>query len=439
RIQELLMILQQTCHRITDLGTNLVAVTPKNQNKQKNRIRRTLKKAKETEFEDHPRKVKSSLNKANVVDSRARSSVIKSVSNVNANLKCASCNGCLFFDNHDKCVVEYINSVNASRKSKSAKKPVNRKVWKTTGKVFTTVGYKWTPTGRTFTEGITNPRYPACQEVILASRSDSNDGRYRRSRSKGHKSTDEDDVTRPWMCEEEDPFTPRIPNFESSRRTRMPNNVKTYDGTGDPEDHVKKFQATTQGERWAMPTWCHMFNSTLIGAARELPPEKGSQSGIPGVFHATKEICQGPEKLLLLAKRKGTRPERHKISPKGKTQIKGPSSGVTQGKEGGLLVYPLTRTPKEILAAEAGKFQPPSPMVTPVEKRSSNNKFYDFHNDKGHSMDECMQLKKQIEELVRAGKLSHLIKEIKHGRDQSKTGKKETAAKDKPTTIYMIQ
>nr|GEY28914.1 integrase, catalytic region, zinc finger, CCHC-type, peptidase aspartic, catalytic [Tanacetum cinerariifolium] len=54
-------------------------------------------------------------------------------------------------DNHDKCVVEYINSGNARRKSKSAKKPVNRKVWKTTGKVFKTVGYKWTPTGWTFT------------------------------------------------------------------------------------------------------------------------------------------------------------------------------------------------------------------------------------------------------------------------------------------------
>nr|GFC68186.1 hypothetical protein [Tanacetum cinerariifolium] len=199
-IQELLMILQQTCPRITDLGTKPVAVTPKNKqvrrtpqiiksekpsvdtstspnidsntpvlsstgvalvssaggsqskyNTKKNRIRRTLKKAKETELEDHPRKVKSSLNKANVVASRASSSVIESVSNVNANLKCASCNGCLFSDNHDKYVVEYINSMNASRKSKSAKKPVNRKVWKTTGKVFKTDGYKWTPTGWTFT------------------------------------------------------------------------------------------------------------------------------------------------------------------------------------------------------------------------------------------------------------------------------------------------
>nr|GEV84995.1 reverse transcriptase domain-containing protein [Tanacetum cinerariifolium] len=80
----------------------------------------------------------------------------------------------------------------------------------------------------------------------------------------------------------------------------------------------------------------------------------------------------------------------------------------------------LTRTPKEILATEASKFQPPPPMVTPIEKRSSN-KFCDFHNDKWHSTDECMQLKKQIEELVRAGKLSHLIKEIKQGREHGET------------------
>ncbi|GKE55914.1 reverse transcriptase domain-containing protein [Tanacetum coccineum] len=49
----------------------------------------------------------------------------------------------------------------------------------------------------------------------------------------------------------------------------------------------------------------------------------------------------------------------------------------------------LIKTPKEILVAEAGKFKPPPPMVTPVEKRS-NNKFSDFHNDKGNSTDECI-------------------------------------------------
>nr|GFA55147.1 retrovirus-related Pol polyprotein from transposon TNT 1-94 [Tanacetum cinerariifolium] len=94
--------------------------------------------------------VKYSLNKKSVVDSKATSSVINSVSNVNSDLKCALCNGCLFSDNHDVCVVDYIKSVNASRKSKSVKTPVKRKVWKPTGNVFKTVGHIWKPTGRTF-------------------------------------------------------------------------------------------------------------------------------------------------------------------------------------------------------------------------------------------------------------------------------------------------
>nr|GEX67342.1 hypothetical protein [Tanacetum cinerariifolium] len=63
-----------------------------------------------------------------------------------------------------------------------------------------------------------------------------------KSKSKRRKPTDEEDLAAPWSCEEVDPFTPRIRNFKSSRKTRMPYNVKTYDGTGDPEDHVKKFK-----------------------------------------------------------------------------------------------------------------------------------------------------------------------------------------------------
>nr|GFC02000.1 reverse transcriptase domain-containing protein [Tanacetum cinerariifolium] len=72
------------------------------------------------------------------------------------------------------------------------------------------------------------------------SKSDSSDEKHLKSKSKRHKPT-EDDLTKQWMCEEVNPFTPRICNFKSSRKTRMPNNIKTYDGTGDPEDHVKVF------------------------------------------------------------------------------------------------------------------------------------------------------------------------------------------------------
>nr|GEV50433.1 reverse transcriptase domain-containing protein [Tanacetum cinerariifolium] len=243
------------------------------------------------------------------------------------------------------------------------------------------------------------------------SRSDSSNEKHRKSTR--HQPTEEDDLKKPWMCEEENPFTPRIRNFEGSRKTRMPNNVKTYDGTGDPEDHVKVFQAAAQVKRWAMPTWCHMFNSTLIGAARvwfdELPPEsidgyKDLRAAFLVYFMQQKKYVKDPVEIHNIKQRDGETIEdfieRFKIE-----------TGSMKGAPECMRIFDsCTGTPKEILATKASKFQPPPPMVTPVEKRSSN-KFCDFHNDK----------------------------EIKQGRDQSKTGKKEMASKDKPTAIYMVQ
>nr|GEV43557.1 hypothetical protein [Tanacetum cinerariifolium] len=119
-------------------------------NTKKNRIWQTQRKAKKNKLEDHLRIVKSCLNKKSVVDSKATSSVTNYVSNVNSDLKCTLCNGCLFSDNHDACVVAYINSVNASIKSKSVKTPIIRKVWQPMGNVFKTVGHIGKPTGRIF-------------------------------------------------------------------------------------------------------------------------------------------------------------------------------------------------------------------------------------------------------------------------------------------------
>ncbi|GJU35155.1 reverse transcriptase domain-containing protein [Tanacetum coccineum] len=235
-----------------------------------------------------------------------------------------------------------------------------------------------------------------------------------------------------------------------------------------------------------MPTWCHMFNSTLIGAARvwfdELPPEsidgyKGLKAAFLAYFMQQKKYVKDPVEIHNIKRRDGETIEdfmehfkveigfMHGVNnpeltkrlnehvPKTMEEmmtittafIRGEAAAASKNKghsswksqdhskqqatkrksdfqsqpregRGSSRFTPLIKTPKEILVTEAGKFKPPSPMVTPVEKRSSN-KFFDFHNDKGHNMDECMKLKKQIEELVRASKLSHLIKEIKQGRE----------------------
>ncbi|GJU16510.1 reverse transcriptase domain-containing protein [Tanacetum coccineum] len=243
-----------------------------------------------------------------------------------------------------------------------------------------------------------------------------------------------------------------------------------------------------------MPTWCHMFNSTLIGVVRvwfdELPPEsidgyKGLKAAFLEYFMQQKKYVKDPVEIHNIKQRDGETIEdfieRFKVETrriKGALEcmrISGFMHGVNKPELTKRLNEHIPKTMEEMMtvttafirgeAAAAskkkchlpwksqdqskrhaserrsdfrGEFKPPPPMVTPTEKRSST-KFCDFHNDKGHSTDECMQLKKQIEELVRAGKLSHLIKEIKQGRDQTKNGNKEAPAKDKSLAIYMIQ
>nr|GEV08642.1 retrovirus-related Pol polyprotein from transposon TNT 1-94 [Tanacetum cinerariifolium] len=82
---------------------------------------------------------------------KVTTSVSHSKLNANSELICVKCNGCMLFDNHDLCVPNVINDVNARPKSKVVKKNSKRKVWKPTGKVFTKTGFTWRPTGQIFT------------------------------------------------------------------------------------------------------------------------------------------------------------------------------------------------------------------------------------------------------------------------------------------------
>ncbi|GKA37041.1 retrovirus-related pol polyprotein from transposon TNT 1-94 [Tanacetum coccineum] len=96
--------------------------------------------------------VKSNLkNKNCFIEPKGNENVQHSKLNANSELLCVKCNGCMLSNNHDFCVLDFINDVNARTKSKSVKKSSKRKVWKLTGKEFTNIGYTWRPTGQTFT------------------------------------------------------------------------------------------------------------------------------------------------------------------------------------------------------------------------------------------------------------------------------------------------
>ncbi|GJS87988.1 retrovirus-related pol polyprotein from transposon TNT 1-94 [Tanacetum coccineum] len=202
-VQELLTNISKTCPSVNNTNGTIVTVTPKNKDKRvkftepvtssgntntkttstsnlvsnkpmlsstgvkpstsasgsqpsgntkKYKVQQTPSSTQKNKVEAHLRKVKSSFkNKDCVVQPKGTAHVQHSKLNANSKLKYVKCNGCMLSDNHDLYVLDFINNVNARKKSKSVNKSSKRKVWKPTGKVFSNIRYIWRTTGRTFT------------------------------------------------------------------------------------------------------------------------------------------------------------------------------------------------------------------------------------------------------------------------------------------------
>ncbi|GJX77665.1 hypothetical protein Tco_0324476 [Tanacetum coccineum] len=87
-----------------------------------------------------------------------------------------------------------------------------------------------------------------------------------------------------------------------------------------------------------------------------------------------------------------------------------------KGSNHGLLTN-LSKSPREILATEkvAKTFKQPPRMVK--NRRSCDmSKYCHFHEDHGHETNQCRELRHQIEEAVKSGQLTHLVKGIKKGK-----------------------
>ncbi|GJS51122.1 putative ribonuclease H-like domain-containing protein [Tanacetum coccineum] len=154
-------------------------------NTKKNRIL-PAKKENKKEVEVRLRTNKSVWTKVNRVDSSI--SFKRVVINSNSESVCKTCNKCVNSANHGMCVVNILNSVNATptvrtvlnkekqiwkpkgklsdnslNKTKQIWKPKGKlsdnslyktqRVWKATGKLFADIGYQWRPTGKKLTLG----------------------------------------------------------------------------------------------------------------------------------------------------------------------------------------------------------------------------------------------------------------------------------------------
>ncbi|GJS71403.1 retrovirus-related pol polyprotein from transposon TNT 1-94 [Tanacetum coccineum] len=98
------------------------------------------------QVEAHSRMNKSNEKQKNRVDSSI--SYKRTVINSNSNTSCKTCNKCLIFVNHDQCVVRSEMFGKQSPATKVWRVKQVKQVWKATGKLFTTIGHQWRPTGR---------------------------------------------------------------------------------------------------------------------------------------------------------------------------------------------------------------------------------------------------------------------------------------------------
>ncbi|GJU99082.1 reverse transcriptase domain-containing protein [Tanacetum coccineum] len=222
-----------------------------------------------------------------------------------------------------------------------------------------------------------------------------------------------------------------------------------------------------------MPTWCHMFNFTLTGNARvwfdDLPQETiDSYDDLKKAFLENylqqKKCIKDPVEIHNIKQRDGKSTEefvrRYKLEcrdVKGAPEcmkISGFMHGITNPELIKRLHDKIPKSVDEIMRVTTSFLRGEVSASNREWKKlfhHGNSKKLDrsktlrreafgTNKGRGHTTNEYMHLKRQIEEMLKARKLSHLIKELKqnNGKDQTKAAKKgETSGKDKPLAILM--
>ncbi|PWA38695.1 hypothetical protein CTI12_AA570620 [Artemisia annua] len=272
------------------------------------------------------------------------------------------------------------------------------------------------------------------------------------------------------------PFTARIRDYDMPNGLKVPTNLRTYDGTTDPDDHLTIFMGTMDVHKLPEPAWCRFFHITLCGAARFwsvhqwITPRKvtlhmtdrsdGMMTGAfisglrPGRFF--KDLIARPPKSmedLFIQAHNFIRADEANIENRLrdsrwlKTDTAKATETPREDKETDMslvlmedLVSALARTnphlrlylktPAEIYATSEGKslLRPPPRMFAPAHRRD-RTRYCEFHNDHGHDTNDCVDLRKEIEACIRNGRLSHLARGAKaqnnsHGSTPSNTAER---------------
>ncbi|GJW48199.1 hypothetical protein Tco_0079845, partial [Tanacetum coccineum] len=271
------------------------------------------------------------------------------------------------------------------------------------------------------------------------------------------------------------PFVRWIEDYPLPDGLKMPFQISSYDGKGDPDNFLHLFKGVIRMQKWLMFVACHMFTYTLKDFTRiwwnSHKTGLHEEQRISGFVHGlrTRSLFEHlftdlPSTYKVLMEKTYTWIEAREVATNGTPndrrenfkRSRKSSWDNNRGQKGrdrfspyrgpnhGLL-FNLSKSPREILATEkaARSFEQPPRMFR--SRRSRNmSKYCHFHNDHGHDTNDCYQLRNQIEEDVKSRQLSHHVKGIKKERVKASENQRTEEKKDKSimpaeAPIFMIR
>ncbi|GJU81536.1 hypothetical protein Tco_1283901 [Tanacetum coccineum] len=237
----------------------------------------------------------------------------------------------------------------------------------------------------------------------------------------------DDDLKKPYKEVLESPFTRQIIEF-SAPSHRMPTNLRIYDGSTDPDDHISRFVgAANQGE-WEMPVWCRMFQQTLDGCSggyanislyEQLQvPRVGETIHRPSTTdgYINDETVQGGGVPRGEGYNAYNRIEHYQpyVPPRQPgRRYKNCRFKNRRQKVNQLSLESLVKRPKETLAIELQLQLPPPPPLVGAPKKENLDRYCDYYRENVHYTNDCFQLKSQLEIALKSRKLNHLIKDVR--------------------------
>ncbi|GKC86430.1 hypothetical protein Tco_1142147 [Tanacetum coccineum] len=228
--------------------------------------------------------------------------------------------------------------------------------------------------------------------------------------AKGNEVVDED-LRKPFKEARKTPLTSRIMEF-AGPEYKMPTNIKLYGGTIDQEDHLSRFASAVNSGEWPMPVWCRMFQQTLDRNGRN-----PSQS-IPYVQQKGQPVVSKTHPGDLRRNDYRNNYRGRDAYPVSRTRdYKAPyppSRGEYNNRVALVLTLDsLTKHPKEILATKTQLRLPASRLMLNPLRSGNTDRYYDYHQEKGHYTNDCIHLRKQLEMALESGKLNHLVKDVR--------------------------